>query len=147
LEVPKENNRTQGGSLAGGWADTGLMVLMIALVLWILRRQTVITDDIGTKLDRFSAKITKVDGDIAAYKDSWDARKEGLLDIVSRLCHERQDACGKYMQTPIEGVQKQNEQACKKIEGIRHSREKKWDDQEKLNRELLKNNRKGNNDR
>ena len=141
------NNHNQGGSAIGAWADTGLMALIIVLVLWILRRQSVITDNIGTKLDRFSAKITKVDDDITAYKESWDARKEGLLDIVSRLCHERQDACGTHMQTRIEGVQKQAEQACRKIENIRQSREKKWDDQEKLNRELLKNNRIGVNER
>ena len=141
--MPESNDQHHGGSI-GAWADTGLMVLVIALIIWLLRRQSVITDNIGNKMDGFTARIEAINGEIVAYKESWDTRKEGLLDIVANLCHERQDACASHMLTRIAGVERQAQSVCKKIDEVKTDRTRKWDKQEELNQKLLLNNKRKN---
>jgi hypothetical protein len=71
------------------------------------------------------------------YIRAWDERKENLLTIFGDLCKERQAACGKNMETRIDGVKTQACLACKKVDELKKERTTKWIDQEIVNRKLL----------
>ena len=57
--MPESHAHESGGIAIGGWADTGLMVLIVALVLWILKRQGAITDNLKSQMDTVKAEIVE----------------------------------------------------------------------------------------
>ncbi len=154
------DNQNQGGSVIGAWADTGLMALIIVLVLWILRRQTTITDNIANSIDQQNQKIEQVDHKVQEYKDSWDIRRDGMVETFNRICHERQGACSNLVATQLTAgrdaadakmanFNTRLDHACRKIEDLKTRRDKRWARQDQINdrllNELKNNNRKGSN--
>jgi hypothetical protein len=131
-----EENHDQGEFAIGGWADTGLMVLIIALILWILRRQSAITDGIGKKMDAFNGRIGEVNTAIVEYKESWDTRKLGILKGFDSVCHERQASCAGLVDSKLDNIDTQFGHVCRKFEDMKRDREKKWEKQGHLNDHL-----------
>lgn len=103
-----------------------MMAFIVVLILWILRRQSTITDSLG-------AKITTVSEEVVGYKESWESRKDGILKSFDSICHERQGACASLVDSKLENVDMQFGHVCRKFEDIKRDREKKWEKQERFN--------------
>jgi hypothetical protein len=131
-----EETNGHSGFAIGGWADTGLMVLIIALILWILRRQSAITDGINKKMDAFNSRIGEVSSEIIGYRESWDTRKVGILKGFDRVCHERQESCSGLVDSKLENIDTQFGHVCRKFEDMKRDRERKWEKQEKINERI-----------
>ena len=117
--------------ISGNWGDMAIMGLVIALILWILRRQSTIADN-------FENSITSIKTEIVTYKESWDTRKDGLFEAINRVCHERQSACSGIVDQKLRGVDSQVATICRKIDEVKQDRSKKWEKQEKINEDVLR---------
>jgi len=133
-----QSGQISGGAGLGGWADTALMAFIVVLIIWILRRQSVISDMVGTKCDDLSREIKETNSEIVGYKESWEKRKEGLLETFDRICHERQGACAGLVDAKLEGVDKSFSHVCGKFEEIKHDRELRWSKQDEINADVIR---------
>jgi len=133
-----QSGQNSGGVGLGGWADTALMAFIVVLVLWVLRRQSTITDGLGKSLNGFSKEIKAINSEVVGYKESWEKRKEGLLETFNRICHERQEACAGLVDAKLEGVDKSFSHVCGKFEEIKHDRELRWSKQDEINADVIR---------
>jgi hypothetical protein len=120
------------------WADTALMAFIVVLIIWILRRQGTITDNISSKLETFDTKLGNLNSEIIGYKESWDTRKNGILKSFDSLCHERQGACAGLVDTKLEGIDKSFKHVCSKFDDIKRDRERRWQKQDGINEDFLR---------
>ena len=133
-----DQSQKSGGIVLGGWADTALMAFIVVLILWILRRQGTITDKIGDKLDGFQKEIGSVKAEVVGYRESWEKRKDGLLETFNRICHERQESCAGLVDTKLEGVDKSFSHVCTKVNEIKRDRERRWSKQDEINADVIR---------
>lgn len=140
-------------------AFLSILGLVCGFIIAVFRRQGSIRDSmnlqVGTIQDKIDSTKTEiltdvkeVDRAVDSYKESWDARREGIIAVMVAHCADHRGLCTTGMIERIDHVEKRcmngvqsvglkSETACKKIEEIKRQRERRWDKQEAINAKIL----------
>jgi hypothetical protein len=96
-----------------------VIAIIISLISYFLKKQNEKIENIDTKLKEISDVFTS----------EIKLTKKEVVGLFHEICHERQNSCATLMQTRIEGVQKQQNLICHKIDAMRIEQREAWHQQ------------------
>lgn len=103
-------------------AGTGF-ASVVAVVGYFLKKQ-------NDKIDSVDVKLATITRDL---KEEMKVTKKDMVDLFQDVCHERQGACSKLVDTKLENIKTVGTAICSKIEGIKADRFERWRKQELIN--------------
>ena len=101
----------------------GGAVSLSAVVGYFLRQQ-------NAKIESVDQKLMTMRSDL---KKDIKINKEEVINTFQNVCHERQDACKALQETKLEGMRKEGEALCRKIEVVKLEKDARWTKQEGIN--------------
>jgi hypothetical protein len=119
----------------------GIGSLLVAIISYFLKKTNDKLEATATAVNNMEVKVTTIEGKISSimasmesrFAHSMDGLEAKLVETFQRICHERQESCGKVQDLRIESLRRETHAFCQKLHAVSEDRAKKWERQETLN--------------
>lgn len=110
-----------------GYLIGGCLTVCIGIAAWFLKRVSTDVRDLRTETD---SKFSR-------FYDRLDSNLKDITNGFNLICHERQNACSKLVHEKFDHVKGESELTCRKLHDLEERRNKRWEKQEKTNKEMF----------
>lgn len=122
-----------------GWGEfvTHIGIPAVTFLLaWLVRQNSQAKAAMIKNVETLTTAVESVRSELQQYRETWIDRRESLIEIITAHCQDAQGACRALVEIQLGSLKEGQQNVCNKIDELKTQRNKKWEQQEKLNNKI-----------